>query len=66
MKVKDRQHSGTTGTVRGPLEGIFRKLDFKPLVFGTIGELSFNVKVVVDMAVEYGVEHLGRTILSTS
>jgi hypothetical protein len=66
MKEKDRQHFGTSETVRGPLEGIFRKLDFKPLVFGTFGEMSSNVKVVVDMAVEYGVEHLGRTMAATT
>ena len=37
MKEKDRQHFGTAETARGPLEGIFRKLDLKPLVFGTLG-----------------------------
>lgn len=66
MKEKDRQHFGTSETVRGPMEGIFRKLDFKPLVFGTFGEMSSNVKVVVDTAVEYGVEHLGRTMAATT
>ncbi len=40
-------------------------MDFKPLVFGTFGEMSANVKEVVDMAVEYGVEHLGRTMAAT-
>ena len=57
MKEKDRHHFDTAETTRGPLEGIFRRLDFKPLVFGTFGEMSSNVKEVVNMAVEYGVEH---------
>ncbi len=41
-------------------------MDFKPLVFGTFAEMSSNVKEVVDMAVEYGVEHLGRTMAATT
>ncbi len=41
-------------------------MDFKPLVFGTFGEMSANVKEVVDMAVNYGVEHLGRTMAATA
>ena len=61
MKEKDRQHFGTAETARGPLESLFRRLDFKPLVFGTFGEMSSNVKEVANMAVEYGVKHLGRT-----
>ena len=59
MKEKDRHYFGTAETARGPLESLFRRLDFKPLVFGTFGEMSSNVKEVVNMAVEYGVEHLG-------
>ncbi len=54
MKEKDREHFGTTETARGPLESVFRRLDFKPLVFETFGEISANVKEVVNMAVEYG------------
>jgi hypothetical protein len=50
-KKKDRKHFGTAETARGPLEGIFRRLDFKPLVFGTFGEMSSNVKEVLSMAV---------------
>ncbi len=30
-------------------------MDFNPLVSGTFGEMSSNVKEVVNMAVEYGV-----------
>ena len=48
------------------MESVFRRLDFKPLVLGTFGEMSSNVKEVVDMAVEYGVEHLGRTMAATT
>ncbi len=66
MKEKDRQHFGTAKTARGPLEGLFRQLDFKPLVFGTFGEMSSGVKEVVDMAVEYGVDHLGQTMAATT
>jgi hypothetical protein len=66
MKEKDRDHFGTAETARGPLETLFMRLDFKPLVFGTFGEMSSNVKEVVYMAVEYGVEHLGRTMAATT
>ena len=48
------------------MESLFRRLDFKPLVFGTFREISSNVKEVVDMAVGYGVEHLGRTLAATT
>ena len=66
MREKDREHFGTTETTRGPLESVFRRLDFKPLIFGTFGEMSSNVKEVVSIAVEYGVEHLGRTVAATT
>jgi hypothetical protein len=32
LKEKDRQHFGTTEAVRGPLENLFTRMDFKPLV----------------------------------
>jgi hypothetical protein len=66
MKEKDRHHFGTAETARGPLEGMFRRLDFKLLVFGIFGEMISNVKEVVNMAVEYGVEHLGRAMAATT
>ena len=47
MKEKDREHFGTAEAARGPLESLFKRLDFKPLVFGTFGEMSSNVKEVV-------------------
>jgi hypothetical protein len=66
LKQKDRDHFGTAGGDRGPLESIFRRMDFIPLVFGTFGESSSNVKAVMEMAVEYGVKHLGRTMAATT
>ncbi len=44
MKEKDRLHFGREETAKGPLESLFRQLDFKPLVFGTFAEMSSNVK----------------------
>ncbi len=40
LKEKDREHFGTTEDSKGPLESLFRQLDFKPLVFGTFAECS--------------------------
>ncbi len=45
---------------------IFKTLDFKPLVFGTFAEASTNVGEFVELAMEYGVEHIGRTMAATS
>ena len=50
----------------GPLEAIFKTLDFKPLIFGTFAEASTNVGEFLELAVKYGVEHLGRTMTATS
>jgi hypothetical protein len=66
MKEKNRPYFGTAETARGPLESLFKRLDFKPLVFGTFGEMSTNVKEVVNMVVEYGAEHLGRSMSATT
>jgi hypothetical protein len=41
-------------------------LDFKPLVLGTFGECNTSVKEVLKIAVEYGVEHLGRSMAATT
>jgi len=41
-------------------------LDFKPLVFGTFGECITSIKEVLKIAVEYGVEHLGRSMAATT
>jgi hypothetical protein len=66
LKDKDMEHFGTADGNLGPLESLFRQRDFRPLVFGTFGECSSNVKAVIEMAVEYGVEHLGRTMAATT
>jgi hypothetical protein len=44
------------------IEGISRQLDFKPLVFGTFGEMSSTVNELVEASVGYGVENLGTNI----
>jgi hypothetical protein len=66
LHKKDKMHFGTAEGSIGPLEAIFRQLDFKPLVFGTFAECSSNVKEFIETAVEYGVEHMGRTIAATT
>ncbi len=43
LKEKDREHFGSAGDSRGPMECLFMQLDFKPLIFGTIAECSTNV-----------------------
>ena len=66
LHKKNREHFGTAEGTVGPLEAIFRQLDFKPLVFGTFTEISNNVKDFIETTVEYGVEHLGRTMAATT
>jgi len=63
---KDKTYFDTAEGAIGPLETIFRQLDFKPLVFGTFAESSTNVRKFIDTAVEYGVEHMGRTLAATT
>ena len=43
-----------------------RQLDFKPLVFGIFAESSSNVREFIELALEYGLEHMGRTIAATT
>jgi hypothetical protein len=62
LHKKDQTHFATTEGSVGPLEAIFRTLDFKPMVFGTFAEASTNVGEFV----EYGMEHMGRTMAATS
>jgi len=57
---------GTAEGAIGPLEAIFRQLGFKPLVFGTFAESRTIVREFIDTAVEYGVEHMGRTVAATT
>jgi hypothetical protein len=66
LKRKDQVHHGTAEGARGPLEAICRQLNFKLFVFGTFGEMSSNVGKLVEKAVEYGVEHLGRNMAATT
>jgi hypothetical protein len=66
LKRKDLAHFGTSEGVGGPLETIFRQIVFKPLVFGIFGKMSSNVVGLVETAVEYGVEHLGRNMAATT
>ena len=66
LHKKDQTHFATTEGSVGPLEAIFRTLDFKPMVFGTFAEASTNVGEFVELAVEYGMEHMGRTMAATS
>jgi len=62
LHEKDMTHFGMAERAIGPLEVIFRQLDFKPLVLGTFAESNNNVREFIETALEYGVEHLGRTI----
>jgi hypothetical protein len=66
LHKKGMTHFGTAKGAIGPLEAIFRQLDFQPLVFGTFAESGTNVREFIDTAVEYGVEHMRRTIAVTT
>jgi hypothetical protein len=66
MKRKDNVHFGTGLEDKGPLESIFRQLEFKPMVFGTFGEMSSNVKDFIDLAVDYGAKHLGKSMAAST
>ena len=66
LKLKDKTHFRAAEGSRGPLEVIFRQLNFKPLVFGTFAKMSSNVKDFVDMAVEYGVGHFGTSMTAST
>jgi hypothetical protein len=62
IKRKEKLHFRTEEGARGPLETIFRHIVVKPLVFGTFGETSSNVRELVEIVVEYGAEHMGRNM----
>ena len=66
LKRKDSVHFGTLEQGKGPLESIFWQIVFKPLVFGSFGEMSSNVVQLVETTVEYGVEHLGKNKAATT
>ena len=57
IKRKDKLHFRTEKGARGPLETIFIQI-----VFGTFGENSSYVRELVEIAVEYGAEYLGRNM----
>ena len=48
------------------METVFKQIDFKPLVFGSFGEMSKGVKEFIMLAVDYGAEHLERTMAATT
>ena len=48
------------------MEGILRKMNLQPLVFGTFGEASSNVRDFVEMAVDYGAHNLGGSMIAVS
>ena len=62
IKRTDKLHFRTEEGARGPSEMIFTQIVFKPLVFGTFGETSSNVRELVEIATEYGAEHLDRNM----
>ena len=63
LKRKNKVYFGTLEEAKGLLVSLFRQLNFKPLVFGTLfGEMSSNDVTLVETTVEYEVEHLGRNM----
>ncbi len=61
LRRNDHAHFRTTEGSRGLLETIFKEILFKPLVFGSFGEMSSNVREMIEITVKYGAEHLGTT-----
>ncbi len=51
LHQKDQTHFATAEGSVGPLEAIFKTLDFKPLVFATFAEASTNVGKFLELAV---------------
>ena len=50
----------------GPLENVFRQMEFKPIVFGSFGEMSTNVREYIELVVDDGADHLDRTMAPTT
>jgi hypothetical protein len=65
-ELEEEGHFGAGEGSKRPIETIFRQMVFKPLVFGTFGEMSSNVKELIEMVVEYGVEHMGKSMATTT
>jgi len=53
---------GTNYVDMGPLESVFGQLDFKPMVFGTLKEMSSNVKDYIDLTEDDGAEQRGEIV----
>jgi hypothetical protein len=53
LRRNNRAHFGTPKKEKGPLESIFKKLDLKPIIFGTYGEMSNGVNEVLEIDVDY-------------
>ena len=51
LKRKDSVHFGKSEQSKGPLETNFRHTVFKPVVFGSFGEMSSNVVALVETTV---------------
>jgi len=67
LRRKEQIHFGTVEGARGPIETIFRHMDFKPLAFGFFSEMSSGVRGLIAMAVEYDEgKHLGRNTVASS
>ncbi len=66
LRRKDQVHFGTLDGVKGPIESVFRQMIFKPLVYFSFGEMSSNVRELIETAVEYEVQHLGKNMVATT
>ncbi len=64
LHKKNQQFFGTQDI--GPLDMVFKPIDFKPLVFGSFGEMSSNGKEYIKLAVDYEAEHPGRAMDATT
>jgi hypothetical protein len=60
LRRKDQIHFGTAEGAREPIESVFWQMTFKPLVFGSFGEMSSNVRELIETAVEFGVRGTPR------
>jgi hypothetical protein len=65
LKRKNNVNFRTNPTRRGPLKNLFRQMNFKPMVFGTFGEISSNLHDFVNIVVDYGAENLGTSMTAT-
>ena len=66
LKRKGHARFGTREESKRPTESIFQLMVFKPLVFGTFGDMSSSARGLIEMVVEYGVEQLGMNMAATT